>query len=32
MEIDISETIKRCREEFGLVLEDEVTTMPEEDE
>lgn len=32
MEIDISETIKRCREEFGLVLEDEATTRPEEDE
>lgn len=30
-EIDISETIKRCQEEFGLMLEDEVTA-PIEDE
>lgn len=31
-EIDISDTIRRCKEEFGLVLEDEVTTPLEEDE
>ena len=30
-EIDISETIKRCQEEFGLVLEDEVTAPIEEE-
>lgn len=30
-EIDINETIKRCEEEFGLMLLDEVTTPPEDD-
>lgn len=30
--IDLSEPIRRCKEEFGLVLEDEVTTPLEEDE
>ena len=30
-EIDIRETIRRCQEEFGLVLEDEVTTPIEDD-
>lgn len=29
--IDINETVKRCEEEFGLILEDEVTTPPEDD-